>query len=255
MTSGVALSRPARALRGFDDRLKVVLALAYVLAAALAPEGEWGRLCLLAGLLVCGYAAASVKLRTAVARMGFLLPIVVLLVLSLVLTRPDGPDDELGLSVFGRPLSAHAATHYGSILFGASLSVMAVALLAEVTRFDRIAAALGSLGCPRVLQMLLVVSYRYLVVLRDEARRMMVARDCRGRPPSVRMGTQVTGGMVGSLFVRSLDRSERVANAMMCRGFDGRLPIGERPPLRPIHAVVTVSLCIVIAGIAWFPLS
>lgn len=250
-----ALSGPARAIRSFDDRLKVLLTLAFVLAAALAPEGEWGRLGLLAALTASGYVAAHVPLRTALARMGFLLPIVVLLALSLILTRPSGPDDELALSVLGRPLSAHAATHYGSILFGASLSVMAVALLAEVTRFDRIASALGSLGCPRMLQMLLVVSYRYLVVLRDEARRMMVARDCRGRPPSFRMGTQVTGVMVGSLFARSLDRSERVANAMMCRGFDGRMPTGERPPVRPAHAAVTVLLCVIVAGIAWYPLS
>jgi cobalt/nickel transport system permease protein len=34
---------------------------------------------------------------------------------------------------------------------------------------------------------------------------------------------RVTGSMVGSLFVRSYERSERIYAAMLARGFDGTL--------------------------------
>ena len=52
----------------------------------------------------------------------------------------------------------------------------------------------------------------------------MRARDARsvGSGGSLLWRAQVTGNMVGQLFLRSYDRSERVYQAMLARGFDGR---------------------------------
>jgi len=60
---------------------------------------------------------------------------------------------------------------------------------------------------------------------------MMRARDLRGMPPTVRQRAHVAGCMVGSLFLRSFERSERVSVAMQSRGFTGSLPVPRWPRL------------------------
>jgi cobalt/nickel transport system permease protein len=82
--------------------------------------------------------------------------------------------------------------------------------------------------------------YRYLAVLTDEASRMLRARASRSAirlghhgGGSIRWRAEVTGRMVGSLFLRSYERSERVYAAMQARGFDGELRYLPGPGLRP----------------------
>jgi len=41
----------------------------------------------------------------------------------------------------------------------------------------------------------------------------------------------VTGGMAGSLLLRSIERSDRVYAAMLSRGYNGVLPAQEVAPL------------------------
>lgn len=58
--------------------------------------------------------------------------------------------------------------------------------------------------------------------------------------------------MVGSLFLRALERSERVHAAMVARGYDGRTRSLVEHVMRPIDwtaLVGTVALCGVI--VAW----
>ena len=98
--------------------------------------------------------------------------------------------------------------------------------------------------------------YRYLGVLGDEATRMNRARASRsavgpsGRPGgTIRWRASVTGSMVGSLFLRSYERSERIYGAMQARGFDGQLRYLPGPPLtRTAIAVFALGL----AGLAAF---
>jgi cobalt/nickel transport system permease protein len=46
---------------------------------------------------------------------------------------------------------------------------------------------------------------------------------------------RVTGGMAGTLMLRSLDRSQRVYQAMQARGYDGEVRQGS--DLRPLSTV------------------
>jgi cobalt/nickel transport system permease protein len=69
--------------------------------------------------------------------------------------------------------------------------------------------------------------YRYLFVLSSEAGRLLQARAARSASlpgsikPSVTWNAKNAGNMVGQLFLRSYERSDRVYNAMVARGFQG----------------------------------
>jgi len=52
---------------------------------------------------------------------------------------------------------------------------------------------------------------------------------------------RVTGGMAGSLFLRSFERSDRIYAAMAARGYDGEVRAFPLPPIAPVSWVVLVG--------------
>jgi cobalt/nickel transport system permease protein len=57
------------------------------------------------------------------------------------------------------------------------------------------------------------------------------------------------GGIVGSLFLRTYDRGERVYTAMLARGYDGRFLTPSEPPLRPGDAAALGLFLALVLGI------
>jgi len=103
-----------------------------------------------------------------------------------------------------------------------TLSVLALTALTGTTIFASMLEAMRRLRLPRALTMQIGLLYRYLFLLVDEAMRVRRARDFRGaaRAPTARR-LAAAAGVIGGLFVRSLDRSERVHTAMAARGYRG----------------------------------
>lgn len=103
-----------------------------------------------------------------------------------------------------------------------SLSVLAVTALMCTTPFSLLLEAMRKLGLPKVLAMQLGFLYRYIFVLIDESMRVRRARDFRGAARAAAMRRLAAGGaVIGSLFVRTLERSERIHVAMCARGYRG----------------------------------
>ena len=65
--------------------------------------------------------------------------------------------------------------------------------------------------------------YRYVFVLVDEMLRMRRARDSRNFGGGRRRQLKTIGNMIGTLFIRSYERGERIYAAMLSRGFDGKV--------------------------------
>jgi cobalt/nickel transport system permease protein len=110
---------------------------------------------------------------------------------------------------------------FTSIFLRGLLCVTAGIVLIATTSMPRIAEALGGLRFPRVLVVQLLLLYRYLFVLMHETGRMRRARALRAgtTKTSVRDAT----GMLSTLLLRTVDRSEAIWRAMLVRGFEGEL--------------------------------
>ena len=128
-----------------------------------------------------------------------------------------------GLAISGGWIS------FASILLRFILTVSAGILLIATTGFTQLCAALTRMGVPRVFAVQLLFLYRYIFVLIHEGARMQRARELRsfGRHG---LGLRSYGTLLGQLLLRTLDRARRIHRAMICRGFDGTLPL--RAPLR-----------------------
>ncbi|HIC88016.1 MAG TPA: cobalt ECF transporter T component CbiQ, partial [Anaerolineae bacterium] len=144
-------------------------------------------------------------------------------------------------------ISDTGLARFVTVMLKSWLSVLAALLLTASTPFPEMLTGLRGIGVPRVLVAIIAFMFRYAFILADEALRLMRAREARSARPSARIHidgkvggslgwrARVTGGMVGNLFVRSFERSERIYNAMLSRGYAGDLRTLQSPALRPWH--------------------
>ncbi len=149
------------------------------------------------------------------------------------------------------PLSATMRAGFvtgAAIVLKYLISMLALLPLVTTTRVGRLAGAMSSLGVPRLLAMQVVFTYRYLFLVVDEyERRSRAAAARRVGPVSVSHGVVALSSSLATLFLRSLDRSERVSQAMSARGFDGTFvptPSGRLRPTDLLFLALTVFLAL-----------
>ena len=94
--------------------------------------------------------------------------------------------------------------------------------LLATARFDATLKAIEKIGVPSKLVQVIQFTYRYIFVFTEEIQTMFCAMKSRGFKASTDFYTmKTTGKVIGMLFVRSFERSERVYNAMISRGYMG----------------------------------
>lgn len=92
---------------------------------------------------------------------------------------------------------------------------------------------LSLLGVPEMAGQMVLLSYRYLHVFRHEARRMSSGMQVRGFRKHTDMQTlRAVANFLGMLLVRSFERTERVFDAMLARGYNGRFPEPAEPRIK-----------------------
>ena len=208
-----------------DPRLKLLAMLGYIAVATGLPARAWAGF---AGLLLMALAAVAASGLPVVRVLRRAAPAFVFSGIVALAALVQAGEHEL---LSGRflwltlAISLESLQQFAYILVRAWLSALVVGLYAAVTGFPDTVAALRGLGVPAVLTSTLALVYRYLFVLVDEALRLERARAARTfRPASLRrigFEVRVFGAILGSLFLRAYNRSERVYQAMLARGFDG----------------------------------
>jgi len=137
----------------------------------------------------------------------------------------------IGVTIFIIPLFVIISlTPSGGIERASLISVKALAAVILIfpmigtMRFDTTIKALERLKTPTKLVQMIVFTYRYIFVFAREVQRMFTSLTSRGFRKRTSIYTLSTiGKLIGMLFIRSLDRSERVFNAMVSRGYEGNL--------------------------------
>ena len=208
-----------------DPRLKLLATLAFVLIVSTTPPGDWIAFAFLAALAIGAVLIAQVPLVEGLKRSSVALPFAGMVAISLPFTQAG--EVLWSWSILGWELTV---TDAGLLLFAtvvvkAWLSVMASGVLVTTTPFPDLLKAMRSLHVPAVLTATISFMYRYLFVLVDEAMRLQTARAARsvGAGRTLWWRARVLGGMIGSLFIRSYERSERIYAAMLSRGFAGEV--------------------------------
>lgn len=204
-----------------DPRAKVLATLAYVAVVASFGRHDLLRLAPLSLYPLALAALGDVPLRSLLLRLALASPFV----LGVAALEPF-LDRSPALAVGGWLLTGGALA-LATVVAKFALSLSAALLLVATTGFDAVCAALRRLGVPRSLVAQLLLTYRYLFVLSEEAGRALRAHALRS-PDRPRPGLRVAGALLGQLLVRAISRAERIHAAMCCRGFDGELRLARR---------------------------
>lgn len=209
-----------------DPRTKTLLTVGFVLAVVLLPDGAWGQFAMSWLMLAIAALLARIPQRHLLTRALLAVPFA-LAAVSVLFTLPGNAVLALKIRSWTLIMTDAGLTRFITILLRSWLAVQAAVLLTATTQFPDLVHALRHLRVPHLLTAILSFMYRYLFVLADEALRLVRARASRsagskdGARVSLLWRARVTGGMIGQLFLRSYDRSERVHNAMLARGYTG----------------------------------
>lgn len=106
-------------------------------------------------------------------------------------------------------------------------SVLASYLLIATTSIDKICHALRLLHIPAVIVTQIMLMYRYISLLLEEAERITQAYSLRA-PGQKGIHFKVWGSLAGQLLLKSMDRAETVYESMCIRGYKGEFNYSEK---------------------------
>ena len=232
-------------LHKLDARVKLAAAVAIILIANLTPIEAWPAFVGHALLLLVVIASAELSLLDVAKRSLLAAPFVLIAAIGLPFVREGKPLLSIPLLSSSLVITDVGALRFANAITKSWLSVITAIVLIFVTRFPDILRAMRSLGVPIPLTSIIMLMYRYMFVLVEEAMRLLRARDARsGALPgkksgaSLRWRASVTGHMIGTLFLRTYERSERIYQAMLARGYVGEIHVLSPRPMRISEALL-----------------
>jgi len=153
------------------------------------------------------------------------------------------------INIFGLSFSIGWVIFF-SILIKCSLTVAAGFTYLVTTGMDRIALTMRMLRVPKIFVLQIILTYRYISILSDEVARITKAYNLRSIN---KKGIKriVWGSLVGQLILRTLNRADRIYNAMCLRHFSGEYHTGyiKHLALKDVLFIIICSTIIITARI------
>jgi cobalt/nickel transport system permease protein len=228
-----------------DPRVKVLVTIVFIVSNALLPDGAWLAFIFAWLFLLAVNAFSKLGITYTFRRSLVALPFA-LIAITVLFSIPGKPVANFSIAMWNFVITDAGLLRFVSILIRSWLSVQIALLLVAATRFPDLIHALEHLRVPAILTTIIAFLYRYLFVLTDEVFRLLRARESRsaGRAGKRSGGgvfwrAKVAGNMAGQLFLRSYERSDRIYNAMLSRGYTGHLYTLNAHEMKPRDYFVT----------------
>ncbi len=218
-----------------DPRAKIIGLIGLVIFTASLPPGAWAAFAATAVILLCLVIVARLRPAHVLRRMTIEVPFLIAAAL-LPFTVEDG-------LVLGATVAAKL-----------TLCVLSMVILSSTTPFPRLLRGFELLKAPRLITVIVAFMWRYLHVLAEEVSRMKRAREARGYSAGWLWQATSTGPLIATLFIRSLERGERVYLAMASRGYDGGMPTmaSDRMEVRAMDFAFLSALVVMLFTIRIF---
>lgn len=231
-------------IHGLDARFRLVACLALSLVAAVAVTPRAPLVVLGAGFVLTGLSRPplGVALRRLVAVNAF----AAFLWLVLPFTTPGASAG----TVFGLTATRPGIALALVITLKTNAIFFCILALLATIQAPALGRAMAALGVPDKFAFLFLFTYRYLHVINEEYGRLATAARLRGFGPATTLHTYRTyAALVAMVLVRAFDRSRRVYQAMVLRGFTGRFPSLETFAARRGDVLFLVC-CLSVAALA-----
>jgi cobalt/nickel transport system permease protein len=131
----------------------------------------------------------------------------------------------------------------GSVGLKMLLSLLALNVLTLTTSISDLLEALVALRTPPIVLAIFSSMLRYLQVSVREFQTMQRAAASRNLTINPRTTRLVLGNAIGSLFIRTYTRGERISQAMLSRGYTG-VPTGEKVSQLKLQDLIAITLTV-----------
>jgi cobalt/nickel transport system permease protein len=227
-------------------RTRLLCALFFVFATTLTPNGQWWTWVWLGAGVLSLMVASRVDGLTLLKRVALESTFVGTVLLG-TLFRSGGET----LWQWGMlKVTTVGLMVLGSVSFKAILCLLMLNFLVLTTPLPDLLEALAALRMPPLLIAILASMMRYVGLMTDEFNRMRRAAISRNLLSQRQRQRQLIGNMIGSLFIRTYDRGDRIHQAMLSRGYRG--PMAKQTSLA-LHRRDRWALagCLVFLSAGW----
>lgn len=177
------------------------------------------------------------------------LPFGIILIVFLPFTTPGSI---IAYNIFG--IHWMVITHEGTVLFCRILfkfliSIYTLLLLSSTTPVDMMLSGFGKLKVPSIFITLIDFILRYFSLFKNEIDTMITARKARAfnEKRGLKSAAEIAN-IVGNALIRAFDRSLRVYNSMLSRGYDGEFRYRQEKKIGAKDYVFMT--CFIILGLA-----
>jgi cobalt/nickel transport system permease protein len=205
-----------------DPRTKLIASLALIVAIVITPTGNWRVFAFYFAVVAFMLAFSRLPIVYVLKRSLVVLPFVLLIAIFIPFLQGGEVVTSYHIWLWQVSITYNGLMILANVLVKSWLCILALILLSSATRLDDLLKGLRQLGMPQVMILILSFMYRYIFVLVDETMRIQQARNSRNFGGSWLHHVKTFGHMVGTLFIRSYERGERIYAAMLARGFDGQ---------------------------------
>jgi len=250
-------------LHRLDPRVKVVVTVIFIISNVLLPDAAWLAFGLSWLLLLGANGLSRLGIWFSFKRSFVAVPFA-LAAVTAIFSIPGNALWHWQIGLLTLTATDAGVLRFLSILVRSWLSVQMAILLVAVTPFPDLIHAFEHLRVPAILTTIVAFLYRYLFVLTDEVMRLMRARESRSATlPGHKSGgnvfwrARVVGNMTGQLFLRSFERSDRIYNAMLARGYQGQIRTLHAHIMHRadwLYGLVAVVLILSLHVVGHFPL-
>lgn len=205
-------------IKTWDPRFKVFALFALIISIAVLKTIPMAGVALLVAVIIIGVSALPLHF------ISHGLSFILVFLVPFFVIMPFSYPGEQAFTVLGLSF-AWEGMRYATLIFTKALAIVLISFAVfGSSRFDVSMIALQKLRCPKVIVQMLLFTYRYTYVFLEEMQRMhtsMLARGFVARSDGRTL--RVYGNFVGTLLIRSFERTDRVYKAMLSKGYQGEL--------------------------------
>lgn len=235
-------------LSRIDARVKLFVSLS-LLAMVLSYKGfAFSFFVILCSLILC----VKMRIPLRVFLLRFSEAVFIASVLMVIKLFFSGRDALFTLNVLGITIAGYreGLLEGGMMACRMMGAVSIIAVLGFSTPFTELVAGLSWFRVPKGFIEILMLAYRYIFVLLEEAQVIYTAQKNRLGYSTMGRGLRSFGTLAGSLTIKAFDHSHNTTVAMVQRGYDGNMPLLKHKPFRFSEIIVSI-LFISILGVIW----
>lgn len=239
------VSRSA-AYASVDVRYKLIFTLFYIISVLTLRQISPVELSIYTGILLLWTFLARPDIIRVFKRLAIIIPFVAVIAFPILIYGPGhaAQDFDSGIPYF---------KNFGSniefflfFLVRIILSTYALILLTVTCGIVELIKGMRGMRVPPFFIDVLFITLRYIEVIAFQSRRLIRGRKARTFDLSMNQRLKSTGGIIGSLFVRSILRSQNLYNSMQARGYSGEIALvpefgSEQEDITAVNRTVTFS--------------